>query len=175
MNWLDVVILGSLAWFTWAAYRSGLVREFVTLAAIILALPIAGLFYDRLATRLVEIVGDETAAAVVAFLMIFVAVIVAGQIASIALKQAVQLLHLGWADHSGGAFFGFLKGLLIVQALLILFITYPEPDFRETVADSPTASFLLDDVPLAEAFLPSEFETNVSEATPSDASARQQP
>ena len=171
MNWLDILILAALAWFTWAAYRSGLVREFITLAAILLALPIAGLFYDRLAERLVDIIGGQTGAAVVAFLMIFVAVIVAGQLASIAVKQAVQLLHLGWADHSAGAFFGFVKGLLIVEALLILFVTYPEPDFREDVAGSPTASFLLDDLPVAGALLPSEFETHVDEATDPGAAA----
>jgi membrane protein required for colicin V production len=164
VNWLDLLIVAGLAWFTWSAYRSGLVSECITLASIILALPIAGIFYEDLAVKLEDIFGGNTADRVAAFLMVFLAVVLAGQLAAIAARQVMQVLHVGWADRSAGALFGFMKGLLIAEALLILFVTYPEPDIRREVRESPVASFLVEDVPLAKMLLPSEFEASLDSA-----------
>jgi len=46
VNWLDIVIILTLAGFTLAAFRAGLVREVVTLAATFLAIAVAGFYYD---------------------------------------------------------------------------------------------------------------------------------
>ena len=68
---------------------------------------------------------------------------------------------LGWADHLAGAGFGFLKGLLIVQILLILFVTFPQLGLEDTIDGSALAPFFLDDIPFLLRLLPGEFEVGV--------------
>src|ERR1700682_5303269 len=52
MNWLDVVVILLLAGFTLAAYSSGLIREVITLVAVIAGILIAGALYQRLGADL---------------------------------------------------------------------------------------------------------------------------
>ena len=42
MNWLDPVILIALIGFTVAAFRAGLIREVITLVAVVVGVLIAG-------------------------------------------------------------------------------------------------------------------------------------
>src|SRR5581483_3225349 len=134
MNWLDIVIVLIIGWLTFSAFNAGLIREVVTVAAALLGVIIAGLYYDNLAQDVLVFVGSDKAALVVAFLMLFGSVVLMGQLAAIILKQTASLLMLGWADHLAGAAFGFLKGFIIVEALLILFVAYPEFGLDDAIA-----------------------------------------
>ena len=41
MNWLDAAILGLVAWFTFAAFQAGFIRESVTVVAAVLGVILA--------------------------------------------------------------------------------------------------------------------------------------
>lgn len=161
MNWLDIVILLVVLAFTLSAYSAGLIREVVTLFAIVLGIVIAGLLYDDLATDVLVFIDDADAALAVSFLILFGAIYLLGQLTAYMLKRAASLLMLGWADRLGGALFGLLKGLIVVEVLLILFAAYPQLSLDDAIDDSRLAPFFLDDVPLVLRVLPGEFDDRV--------------
>ena len=161
MNWLDIVIVLVLVWFTLAAFRAGFVREVVTLAATVLAIAVAGFYYDDLAQDVLVFIDNEDAARVIAFLLLLGSIFFMGQLLAFLLRRLVSLLMLGWADRLAGAAFGFFKGLLVVEVLLILFVTFPQWGLDDAIDGSAVAPFFLDTIPFLLRILPDEFEAGV--------------
>lgn len=160
MNWVDLVIVAVLALVTFRGFANGLIREAVTLVAVVLGILLAGFLYDDLSRNLDFLISDEPTRNLLSFAAIFVGIVVAGQIAAILLKTAAALFLLGPLDHAGGAVFGFLKGILLVQMALIGFAVFPAIEFvSRGVDDSRLAEFFLDDMPIANIGLPGEFDT----------------
>ncbi len=92
--------------------------------------------------------------------MLLGAIYLAGQLIAIMLKQVAAILLLGWADRLGGALFGLLKGLVVVEALLIAFVTF-DVGLDDAIEDSGLASVFLDAIPVLLLILPNEFEQAV--------------
>ena len=161
MNWLDIVIVLVIAFFAISAFRAGLIREVVTLVSVAVGVVVAGLFYDDLARDVLVFINDHDARQVVAFLILLGAVYLAGQLIAGMLKRAASLLLLGMADHAGGALFGLIKGLIVVEVLLILLVTYPQLGLQSDIDGSAIASVFPDAAPLLLLVLPDEFEQAV--------------
>lgn len=166
MNWLDGAILVVILWFIFSAFHAGFVREVVTVVAVILGIVLAGLFYEDLADDVLLFIDDkETLAPIIAFGIIFTAVAVAGQLLAMVLKPTVALLQLGLADSIAGAIFGFIKGMLIVQVVLIVFITFPKWGIDGAIEDSLFGSLtvqMMDKVPMVIRILPDTFGDQLS-------------
>ncbi len=158
MNWLDIVIVLVIAFFVMSAYRAGLIREVVTLVSVALGVVVAGLFYDDLASDVLVFIDNDKTALIVGFLILLGAVYLAGQLIAVMLKRVASLLLLGMADHAGGALFGLLKGLIVVEVLLILLVTYPQLGLQSDIDGSAIASLFLEAAPLLLFVLPDEFE-----------------
>ena len=118
MNWLDLLIVGILAWTTFRAFTNGLIREVVSLLGLVAGVALSGAFYDDLSSNLEFVIADPTSRSLVAFAAIFIGTTVAGAVIGSVLHTAAALLFLGPLDKLGGAAFGLLKGLLLVQILL---------------------------------------------------------
>jgi len=161
MNWLDFVIILILIGFVAAAYSAGLIREVVTLVAVLLGIVIAGALYDKLAKDVLVFLSDEDAAQAISFLILFGAVYLFGQIMAYVLKTGASLVMLGWANHIGGAVFGLFKGLLVVQVLLVIFAAYPSLKLDGAIEDSGLGRYFVDDVPFALQILPGDFDTRI--------------
>ena len=161
MNWLDIVIVLVIVFFASTAFRAGLIREVVTLVSVAVGVVIAGLFYDDLARDVLTFIDDEKTALIVSFLVLLGAVYLAGQLVAVMLKQAASLLFLGWADHAGGALFGLIKGLIVVEVLLILLVTYPQLGLKSDIDGSALASVFLEASDVLLFILPNEFELAV--------------
>lgn len=158
MNWVSIVIALVIALATWRAYRNGFIRELVGLCALILAVPIAGIFYDDMYPKVHPIVDSDAAANLISFLSILAGVVVGGQVVAYLLREAAQALNLGWADRVAGAAFGLLQAVVLCQVVLIALIAFPRPDIRADVDDSALARALLDGTPLLVAILPRYFD-----------------
>jgi membrane protein required for colicin V production len=163
MNWLDIVVVIIIAAFTLAAYSSGLIREVITLAAAIVGIVVASLFYENLATDVLAFEKNEEAAEAISFLVLFGAVYLLGQIGAHVLKTGAALLMIGPLDHIGGAFFGFIKGLLVVQILLIIFAAYPSLGLDGPVDNSEIGRLFVDDASFILRVLPSNIENKVDD------------
>ncbi len=158
MNWLDIVIVLIVAFFAGSAFASGLIREVVTVVSAVVGIVVAGLFYDDLARDVLVFIDDEEAARIISFLVLLGAIYLAGQLVAVMLKQTASLLLLGWADHLGGAVFGFAKGLIVVEVLIILFVTFPKLGLDDAIDGSALASVFLDARNVILFVLPNEFE-----------------
>ena len=161
MDWVSIVIIAVVALLTWRAFRRGFLRELVGLAALILAVPVAGVFYDDMVPKVEPIVDNSLASGLISFVAILVGVIVAGQLVGYLLRRSVDVLNLGGADRIAGGAFGFLQGLLLCQVLLVALVIFPEPDLRPHLDDSPIATRLLDGAPLVLSILPVDFREAV--------------
>jgi membrane protein required for colicin V production len=163
MNWLDVVVILLLAGFTFAAYSSGLIREAITLVAVVAGILIAGALYQRLAADVLVFIDDRDAAEAVAFLALFGGVYLMGQIGAYVLKTGAALLMLGPLDHLGGAVFGFVKGVLVIEMLLIVFAAYPSLSLDRAVDNSVVARQLVDNFGFLVHILPSNFDHRIDD------------
>ena len=158
MYWLDLIIVATIAWFTFSAFSSGLIREIVTVVAVVLGGVLAGRFYADLAESIEFLISDDTTRSFVAFVAIFAGIVVVGQVAGITLRRLAAILMLGPFDHLGGALFGLAKGLLLVEILLIAVSVYPvSSQFGEAIDRSALAPVFLDGVPVMLLLLPDEF------------------
>jgi uncharacterized membrane protein required for colicin V production len=161
LNWVDAVILATLAWFTYSAFNAGLIREVITVVGAILAVALGGLFYTDLAKDIDVAIKDPQASRVVAYAIIFGAVLLATQLVAIFLKQAASLLFLGLADSLGGAVIGLAKGFILVEIALIVGITFTNLHLYDDISHSSLAPFFLDILPVLKGILPAEFKNAV--------------
>jgi membrane protein required for colicin V production len=160
MNWLDIAIVLIVAFFAVTAFSAGLIRELVTLVSAVVGVAVAGLFHDDLARDVLVFIDDKDTANIVGFLVLLGAIYLAGQLIAIMLKQVAAILLLGWADRLGGALFGLLKGLVMVEVLLIAFVTF-DVGLRDAIQGSGLASVFLDAASVLLIILPDEFERAV--------------
>ena len=161
MNWLDAVILLIVIGFTAAAFRAGLIREVITLIAVVMGVLIAGHYYDDLADDVLLFIKNDKAANAVAFVSLFGSVALLGQLAAFLMKKVVSMLLLGWLDHLAGGAFGLLKGLVLVELFLMFFATFPYLGLDDAIDGSGIAPLFLDNGPALLKLLPGEFNQAV--------------
>ena len=143
MTWVDVGIVVIFLFFIVTAFSSGLVREIISTGATIAGMVLAGLFYQNIADSLLSSIDNATTAAVIAFLIIFLGITLAGQLLAMVVHPAITVLQLGMADQFLGAAFGVVKAFVIIEVLLVLFVTYPRYDLDTRINDSQFASTML--------------------------------
>jgi membrane protein required for colicin V production len=163
LNWVDAVILATLVWFIYAAFTAGLIREVITIIGAVFAVALAGLFYTELAKDVEVAIDNEETARLLAFAIIFGATILASQLIALFLKQAANLLFLGLFDSIGGAAFGFLKGIILVEMALIFGITFDNLGIVDDIEGSTIAPIFLDVLPFLTRILPDEFQNAVDQ------------
>ncbi|MCJ7491512.1 MAG: CvpA family protein [Dehalococcoidia bacterium] len=161
MNYVDIAVVVLVAWFTFSAFSAGIIREVVTMTGVALGVVLAGLFYQDLASDVKLAVDNDNAANIIAVLVIFGACFLAGQLAGMLLKHTASLLMLGTFDHLFGAAFGFVKGMVIVEVALILFVTFPAFGLKDHIRDSMFGPMFLDGIPVLLRILPVEFRNAV--------------
>ena len=161
MDWVSILIVAFVGLATWRAYTNGFVRELVSLSATILAVPIAGIFYDDLYPKVHPIIDNVALANLVSFMALLLGVILAGHVGSHLLRNAVNVLNLGSLDQVAGGAFGFLKAVIIIQVVLIALVAFPKPDIQDDIDRSPAATTLMEAAPGMLAVLPGRFEQAV--------------
>jgi membrane protein required for colicin V production len=165
MNWIDAAIVIILLFFLVTAFQNGLIRETISMASAVGGVVLAGFFYDDVADALLGSIDNETTKSVVAFLIIFAGVTVAGQLVAILVHPAIVIMQLGIADQLLGAAFGIVKGFVIIEALLILMVTYPRYDMDKRIDDSNFGTRMLDMAEPVLKVLPQEFDARVGQFT----------
>ncbi len=161
MTWIDVAIVVIFLFFIVTAFSAGLVREVISTGATIAGMVLAGLFYQDIANSLLGSIDNETTAAVVGFLIIFLGITVAGQLVAMVVHPAITVLQLGMMDQFLGAGFGAVKAFVIVEVLLVLFVTYPRYDLDKRIDDSQFATVMLKMSQPVVKVLPQIFEKKV--------------
>lgn len=156
MNWLDIVIAIILVINVFVGLRAGLIKMVISLVGLVLAIFLAGHYYQALADRLTFISSDR-AAGIVAYVLILVVVMIAASLIAWLLSKIASIVMLGWLNHLGGAALGLFMAGIFVGAILAIWAKYGGGG--DTIGNSLLGGFLLDKFPLVLALLPSEFDT----------------
>ena len=154
MTGIDLLITAVILISIISAFIQGFLVELFSLAGLFLGLSIAAADYARLAPWVARWVENSQAANLIAFLLIGLAVMLAAGIAGRILRGTVRHVGLGFVDRLLGAFFGLIKGGVIVTlGIMAIAAFFPNADW-------------LKDSKLAPMFLPAAHD--VSRITPSE-------
>ena len=118
MNWLDGVFVVVIAASAYLGLRTGLISAAFTAIGAWVGIVLAGRFSDDLGGWLTTSISNDTLVTVISFAFIVVASIMVARIAGTALRKAVGLFFLGFADPLAGAVLGALAGVILVGALI---------------------------------------------------------
>ena len=118
MNWLDGVLIAVIAASAYLGLRTGLISAAFTVVGVWVGIALAGRFSDDLGEHLTSSISNDTLVTVISYAFIVVAAVLAARIAGAAVRKAVGLLFLGFADPVGGAFLGALAGVILAGALI---------------------------------------------------------
>lgn len=117
MNWIDFTILGVVALSTLISLVRGFVKEAISLVIWIAAFLVASRFYSHLSPFLTQIT-DSAIKNGVAIAILFVATLIVGALVNYVISVLVEKTGLTGTDRVLGAVFGFIRGGLIVAAVL---------------------------------------------------------
>lgn len=144
MNAIDIAILVVIVVFAVKGLIRGLVIEVFTLAGLLVGYIAALREMGTLSGFLGKHIQlPELVLNIVAFLVIFLAIVLIFRWIAGALKRIMKWTFIGWLDRGGGILFGILKGLLIASLLLLVFSAIPFSDEMNTRQDE---SFLYEPV-----------------------------
>ena len=113
LDWLIVAVVGLSVI---RAMIHGIVRELFWLGGSILGLVLASVFYTVPAKPLQHITNSLAAAEAISFLLIIFGVMLLAGLLGRLTRSAVRFAGLGLADSLTGAFFGLIRGTLLVTA-----------------------------------------------------------
>jgi membrane protein required for colicin V production len=113
-NWLDWLIVAVVGLSMLVSLWRGFVREAISLLGWVAAFVVANLYSDLVARQLAQTIPNSEARQIAAYVIVFVAVLVAANLASFLLKQVVWMTGLTLFDRILGTGFGFARGVLLV-------------------------------------------------------------
>lgn len=119
-NWLDWAIIAVVGLSMLLSLWRGFVREAMSLFGWVIAFVIANLYSDVVATQLAATIENESARHVAAYVIVFIAVLVASNLVSFLLKQVVWMTGLTVLDRILGTVFGFARGILLILVAVLL-------------------------------------------------------
>jgi membrane protein required for colicin V production len=140
MNAFDIVVGVILAYGLIRGLFRGLVKEVSSIIGVLGGFLAAYSFYGVVAGYLAGLVSSPTYRNLLAFLIIFCAVVVLVNVLAIIIKYLLKIVWLGWMDRLGGVVFGFVKGALIV-AVIFLALTAFLPKGTPLIKDSMAAPY----------------------------------
>jgi membrane protein required for colicin V production len=124
MNGLDWLIAGILLLSMIHAAAQGFVFELFSLAGAVLGYLVAAWEYPVVAKYLMPYVKSDVVASGVAFLLIFLAVVILAGVAGRIVRFATKSVGMQWFDRLLGGVFGLLRGALVVMVLVMAMASF---------------------------------------------------
>jgi membrane protein required for colicin V production len=148
MNFFDIIVIVICAYFGFAGFRNGLLREVLGLAGVILALFLAFRYLDPLNSWLVHVTRvDDVYSPIITFALIFLAVILAVHLLIISLEYVIEFAFLSMPNRLFGMTFGVLKSSLFISIILLLLAGFNLPG-EQTKRDSALYPIVLGVAPV---------------------------
>ncbi|WP_395623956.1 CvpA family protein [Sphingomonas daechungensis] len=146
MSALDIFVIVLLGGGAVIGFVRGLVHEMLSLLAWVVAIVMLRLFHTPITVSLTEAVDSATAAAVLAFIILFLPSFLFMKLLARSIGKKTRTSMLGPFDRVLGGGFGLLKGLLAVTLFFLLAnlatdLTYgpeePRPDWMRNARTYP--------------------------------------
>src|SRR3990167_3249681 len=139
LNWVDYLVLSIFLRSVFVGLRRGLVKEVVSLAALVIAVIVAILFANPLAnlftaSQPVQSVINSTSSSLgidsahpvsyvalgLSYIILFVATLIVGGIVGSSISYAVEATGIGIANRVFGGAFGIVRGFIITVVVMFL-------------------------------------------------------
>lgn len=136
MNTLDIIICVILGFCFIRGIFRGLIREFASIIGVFAGLYGAYTFYPSLGDKLSFLIRNAAYQNIVAFLLIFCAILFATGLLGNLIRYILKAVFVGWIDHIVGSLFGITKGLLIASVVLVVltaFLPKKAPVIKQSV------------------------------------------
>ena len=154
-NWLDPAVVGIIAISGLFGLLRGLLRSLAGIAGVVLGALFAGKLADKVDPALKQAgIQHPAINGRWAFLIAFVAIVVAVEFAANLLVWVERFLMLGWLDRVGGLAIGLARGVLLSMILLAGFAQFDSAQFNQQATQSQIATWLWDNVPALATMLP---------------------
>jgi membrane protein required for colicin V production len=122
MNLLDVILIVVIAFSSVYGLFKGLVKEVISILALIIGLIGASRFYEGASSLLKDLGLGEQAARILSFIILFMVIFIALILIGKLIHKLVHAIFLGWLNRLGGIGFGFIRGI-IVSGIIIMILT----------------------------------------------------
>ncbi len=160
-TFLDFVFAFIIILSTGFALTKGLVREIISLVALIAGFVLAVLYYPVTAHWFIEFSRNETVANLLGFLLIFLGCILLGAAAAFLVNRFVKMTSLEWVDRLLGGVYGFLRGWAVASIIILALIAFP---VRENLLErSFLAPFLLAGARVAALMVPQDMKNRFND------------
>ncbi len=122
MEFLDIIIAALLVYSAFKGIQNGLFTELASFFSLIAGIYLAIQFSSMAKTALVGVVNwNPYTIQVIAFILIFLGVLIGVSLAGKMLTKMASFAYLGWVNKVGGGFFRMLKTVLIVSIFFTVF------------------------------------------------------
>lgn len=119
MHWIDWAIVGVVFLSVLISAVRGFIKEVLSLIIWVVGFILASIFYLKLAPLLEGFVATASLRAIVAWLLIFTGVLLAGALINYLINKLVQTTGLSGTDRLLGMLFGAARGLILVMIVVI--------------------------------------------------------
>lgn len=123
-NWLDWTLAAVVAVSALAAFQKGLVRELISLAAVVAGLVVATLGYTRAAAWFGEVTNSRQTAQALGFATLFLVTMLVGALLSHLAGKLIKKAGLQFFDRLLGAIFGLVRGAALDCILLWVLVVF---------------------------------------------------
>jgi membrane protein required for colicin V production len=127
MAWIDIAIIALIALSAVLSLFRGFVKEALALASWLVALWVAMIFYENVASMLARWISDPSLQKIIAFSALFIAVLLLGAVVNYLAGKLVTKTGLAGTDRMLGVVFGMARGAVIVAILVLLAGLTPMP------------------------------------------------
>ncbi len=141
MNLLDTLIICTMIFLIVKGLLRGFIREIASLAGVILGILLGSHFQPQTSRMLQQVLNPGPFLPLVAFAVVFFAVLLACNLLGWGLKVAFQKVLLGWMDRLLGLGFALVKGVIITY-LAIVILMFFLPASTPLIAHSKLAPWI---------------------------------
>ena len=121
MNTVDSAILVVVVLSCLFGLWRGLVKEVLSLLTWVAALVVARVYSGELASYMINVIDNSSARYVIAFALVFIAVMMVGTLLNRLISKLITVTGLQLVDRMLGGLFGVVRGGIIV--LVVMFLT----------------------------------------------------
>ncbi|MBN2430964.1 MAG: CvpA family protein [Acidobacteria bacterium] len=154
MNILDIIFLVILVLSFVLALFKGLVKEIISLVALVGGLLLAATGYDTAATLFGNWIDSAAWRDVLGFLLIFLGIQLAAGMTVFVIDRILKFSHIKWFDRLAGGVFGILRGWLICSVILLAMTAFSLE--LPVVQQSALSPYLMITARLAAGLVPDE-------------------
>lgn len=121
MNFIDIIIVIPLLWFTYKGFTKGLIIELATLIALLLGIYIAAHFSNYTADFLTEKLNFQSEyMSIISFAITFILVVILVMLFGKSLEKVIDILLLSFVNKLAGAAFGLIKVAFVISVIIMI-------------------------------------------------------